>query len=289
MKDGNLNIQPIGYVESIFRLCVGTPRQGLLVPQARGRIKLVVPPDAVSGLEGYGHIWILFIFHLNTQGRRLPSKIAPPALGGKKVGVLATRSPHRYNPVGITLSKLDRVEINGNQAIVHISGVDLVDGTPVVDIKPFVGTYDMVSNSAVPEWVGGGLETRREVLVSDSATEDLRKLLTKGIDLKFYGPQYMESDHEVLSNVIECIKQVLAVDVRSRFQTRKARKGMFQAESADRLSSSVVKLAGAVCTQQIDQLIVSYEVQETTTLARPATSRGSGAEDIVVVTSIRHM
>ena len=95
-NDDRLEIQAIGVVRSVYRLCVGTPRQGLLAPHARGRLDLTaVPAEAVQGLEEYSHIWIFFIFHLNTlpkQGnKKAPMKIAPPILGGRKIGVLASR------------------------------------------------------------------------------------------------------------------------------------------------------------------------------------------------------
>ena len=161
-------VKPIGTVNSIYRLCVGTPRQGLLAPDARGRIQLAKfgdakSGDAVIGLEGYSHIWVLFYFHLNTQSqnnsknanskRRVKSKVALPALGGKKVGNLATRTPHCFNPIGITLCKLDKIETpsknnkkdkNHNQVVLHHLGLDLVDGTPIFDIKPYVPFYDSV-------------------------------------------------------------------------------------------------------------------------------------------------
>ncbi|KAI2500287.1 hypothetical protein MHU86_14167 [Fragilaria crotonensis] len=192
---------PIGVVRSIYRLCVGTPRQGLLAPHARGRIELTCENanDMVDGLEGFSHIWIVFWFHLNTNTKSTssssstntnnsnsttrppaaPSKIAPPALGGKKVGVLATRSPHRSNPIGITLCKLDSIMTigggpkgkgqtttkSGQRVILNISGLDLVDGTPVLDIKPYVPNYDSIGDEELrlPPWVSGGLETKRPV------------------------------------------------------------------------------------------------------------------------------
>ena len=110
-NDNKLEIQAIGVVRSVYRLCVGTPRQGLLAPHARGRIDLTrVPSETVDGLEEYSHIWILFIFHLNTLPKqsanrsssssttttmttttKAPMKIAPPILGGRKIGVLSSR------------------------------------------------------------------------------------------------------------------------------------------------------------------------------------------------------
>lgn len=130
---------------SCYRLCVGTPRQGMLAPHARGRIELSVAEDALDGVADFGYVWIVFGFHLNTVGAKTRTKIAAPARGTTgRVGVLATRSPHRFNSIGITLAKLEGVEMvqrkNDRGRIkripcIHISGHDLVDGTPVFDVK----------------------------------------------------------------------------------------------------------------------------------------------------------
>ena len=308
--DGGIFLKRVGTIRSIYRLCVGTPRQGLLAPNARGYIELEKIGDSslassVIGLEEYSHIWIIFIFHLNTKSsnpKRIKSKISPPALGGKKVGLYATRSPHRYNPMGITLCKIDRIErvkVNKNdeeKVIIHISGLDLVDGTPVLDIKPFVPTYDSVPMSDVklPSWVEGGLATKRNVIVNQDAQNDLLAILQHNKDaLQFYGHHgYEESSslQETMNYVLDCIRQVLAIDVRSNFQTRKAREGKFQAERAKRLqgTSSTTTAAAVtdVCTQQLDNLLIEYIVDETSD-AKRSSSVGSGAEDTVTVLSIK--
>jgi tRNA (Thr-GGU) A37 N-methylase len=118
----------------------------MLVPHARGRIELTVEMEALDGLSEFGYVWIIFGFHLNTVGAKTRTKIAAPARGTTgRVGVLATRSPHRFNCLGITLAKLDGVELREQRnahcrrpkriPCLHISGHDLVDGTPVFDIK----------------------------------------------------------------------------------------------------------------------------------------------------------
>jgi tRNA (adenine37-N6)-methyltransferase len=247
---GQLMVEPIGVVRSVYRLCVGTPRQGLLAPNARGRIELCVPADAVDGLHEYSHVWIVFVFHLNTltiNPQKRPSKISPPALGGgKKVGVLATRSPHRYNPIGITLARLDRIDFEGG-GILHLSGIDLVDGTPVLDIKPFVPLYDAPPASqlpvSIPSWVEKGLDARRAVTFSDAALSQLddivaRQSLSKNERvLEFYHEEGYEAN---LSSIVACITEVLSIDVRSSFQATKARKGKYQALRAQRLAAESV-------------------------------------------------
>ena len=312
--DGGIFLRRVGTIRSIYRLCVGTPRQGLLVPNARGYIELEKIGDSslassIIGLEGYSHIWILFIFHLNTKSsnpKRIKSKISPPALGGEKVGIYATRSPHRYNPIGITLCKIDRIEIipktannQEEKVVIHISGLDLVDGTPVLDIKPFVPTYDSVvpmEDVKLPSWVEGGLATHRNVVVGQDAQNDLLAILNDNKNaLQFYGRNRYDGDEtsvqETVVYVVECIRQVLAIDVRSNFQTKKAREGKFQAEKAKRLqgavSASGTEVLSEVCTQQLDNLLIQYIVVDETSNAKRSSSAGSGAEDKVTVISIK--
>lgn len=305
--NGGLFVKPVGTIRSIYKLCVGTPRQGLLVPNARGCIELEKIGDSstsssVIGLEGYSHVWIIFVFHLNTKSsnpKRIKSKISPPALGGDKVGIFATRSPHRFNPIGITLCKVDRIEKvaktkhTKERTLIHISGLDLVDGTPVLDIKPFVPIYDSAQNVNLPPWVEGGLATSRNVIIDQSARDDLLSILEKDKDaLQFYGPAYGEDTvQKTLEYAMKCIEQVLAIDVRSNYQTKKAREGKFQAERARRLQDTSVGLLPSadtadICTQQIDNLLIEYTVAEASDQKR-ASSAGSGAEDEVTVSSIK--
>jgi len=313
-----LTVQPIGVVRSVYRLCVGTPRQGLLAPHARGRIELfndnnsslLEASDAVDGLSGFSHVWIVFAFHLNTVGTKTPSKIAPPAAGGARVGVLATRSPHRGNPIGLTLVQLGAVRHDkivtapGQrprlQTYLEVSGLDLVDGTPVLDVKPYVPAYDAppgATAAVVPPWVAQGLATQRPVELSEAADNQLRAILENNSNaLEFYG-RHGESVEEALDHVTACIREVLAMDVRSKWQTNKARQGNFKAERSNRLqqqelstdsgraASSFSNDDNDTCTQQIDNLLVRFTVQDAGTVRREA-SLGSGAEDVVFVHSI---
>ncbi|KAJ6355378.1 hypothetical protein OIU77_005877 [Salix suchowensis] len=152
---------PIGLVQSCFSTRNGTPRQPLLVPLARACLvfdSARVPPASLEGLVEYSHCWIIYVFHLNTNLEKLwkhPSrskfkaKVRVPGLKGGKMGVLATRSPHRPCPIGLTVAKVEAVRGN----MVLLSGVDLVDGTPVLDIKPYLPYCDSIQGAAVPEWV----------------------------------------------------------------------------------------------------------------------------------------
>lgn len=154
-------LAPIAITGSCFSTRNGTPRQPLIVPLARACLVFDptrVPPASLEGLEGYSHCWIIYVFHLNTDLDKLwkhPSrskfkaKVRVPRLKGERMGVFATRSPHRPCPIGLTVAKVDAVD--GNK--VFISGVDLVDGTPVLDIKPYLPYCDSIPGAMVPDWV----------------------------------------------------------------------------------------------------------------------------------------
>src|SRR5262249_16291394 len=131
---------PIGYVRSVFDHKFGTPRQGGLAPHSRASLLLepVWPHKGLfDELEGFSHAWLISVFH-QSKNTNVPSKIHPPRLEGKTVGVLASRSPHRPNNIGLTLARIERVEGD----TLHFSGVDLVDGTPILDIKPYLAEAD---------------------------------------------------------------------------------------------------------------------------------------------------
>ncbi|KAG9456019.1 hypothetical protein H6P81_000527 [Aristolochia fimbriata] len=152
---------PIGFVKSCFSTRNGTPRQPLLIPLARACLVLDssrAPPEALEGLSEYSHCWILYVFHLNTDLEKLwkePSrskfkaKVRVPRLKGGKLGVLATRSPHRPCPIGLTVAKVEGV----HGRFILLSGVDLVDGTPVLDVKPYLPYSDSIQEAKVPKWV----------------------------------------------------------------------------------------------------------------------------------------
>ncbi|MFT5116779.1 MAG: tRNA-Thr(GGU) m(6)t(6)A37 methyltransferase TsaA [Kiritimatiellia bacterium] len=138
-------IEPIGIIKTCFPEKFGIPRQPLLVPSAKGMLVLNTPfndPDFVSGLENVSHIWLTFIFHQHVNKGWKP-KVRPPRLGGnEKMGVFATRSSFRPNHLGLSVVKLDAISNENQQLYLHLSGVDLLDGTPIVDIKPYVPYVD---------------------------------------------------------------------------------------------------------------------------------------------------
>ncbi len=370
----------------------------MLVPHSRGIItfdETFISQDAVLELKHYSHVYVVFVFHLNsnthkttdrvssssssslssaaTKSRQYPSKIAPPSLGGKKVGVFSTRTPHRPNPIGFSLCKLDKVVVSSsttqknnnnkkNQKQLNttkttfsllLSGLDIVDGTPILDIKPYVPHYDCVgytdngnidaaNKSAgavgkqfhdddhnnnnpivrVPQWVDSGLRKRRSIVFLHAAEQFLTNLATSSSSssslsslpsllshLRFYGPNSPWNDASstiAVQHIRNVIIEVLTADVRSVWQTAKARRGEFQAERSQRLSvlkssSSTTTIpndkkeevgAGGTrlmvegndggmiecCTQQIDNLLVHYTIAGPTTSTSTSTSAAAGTD-----------
>lgn len=140
-------MKPIAYIESVYKENFATPRQSGLVPNARGIIhfeRWVQPEESLCGLESFSHIWVSFLFHKNTN-KHFNAKVCPPRLSGEKLGVFATRSPHRPNSLGLSLLKLEQVHSDR----IDVSGVDLVDGTPILDVKPYLRESECVENADV--------------------------------------------------------------------------------------------------------------------------------------------
>lgn len=145
-----MQIKPIGRVESVYKQKFGVPRQSLLVAEAKAVLHLdrqLITAQALEGLEEFSHIWLIFGFHLNNNSV-LNAKVSPPRLGGDRVGVYASRSPHRLNQLGLSCVRLDKIDYPK----LHLSGVDVVDSTPVYDIKPYIKEYDAVE-SAKSGWL----------------------------------------------------------------------------------------------------------------------------------------
>lgn len=134
-------VSPVGILRSCFKEKFAIPRQPQLAPAARGVLELLPPfngGEAVVGLEQVSHVWLLFLFHQALEDTpRL--KVRPPRLGGNQtLGVFASRATHRPNGIGQSVVKLDKVEAGR----LWLSGIDLLDGTPVLDIKPYVPYAD---------------------------------------------------------------------------------------------------------------------------------------------------
>lgn len=140
----------IGTIHSCFKEKFGIPRQPGLVPLARAQLELHAPyddPNALDGLETCSHLWIQFVFHANRR-TEWKTKVRPPRLGGNQsVGVFATRSPVRPNPIGLSVVRLVGITRVAGKCLLELAGVDLLDGTPVLDIKPYVPYVDCVPDA----------------------------------------------------------------------------------------------------------------------------------------------
>ena len=252
-KDDIMVLQMIGNIISPFPKRMGTPRQGSLVPSVRGCVQLQskIDPLLLDGIEAYSHIWILFSFHHNTNlNTSTKTKIRPPR-APHKVGQLSTRSPHRPNPLGLSLVKVERWEASKRR--LHISALDLVDGTPVYDIKPWIpwdipnighqkntvgflsglphGNYnnkDDIDNKdanaksssksghqtpwVVPSWVDSQDDVLPNVTWTTQAKTEITNLSKKN---KIHPLLYPSSDPASLPQAISTIEQILAQDPRS--------------------------------------------------------------------------
>ncbi|WP_293933465.1 tRNA (N6-threonylcarbamoyladenosine(37)-N6)-methyltransferase TrmO [Iodobacter sp.] len=131
--------QPIGHLATPFADKFGIPRQPSLAPHALGVLKLLSPynrAEAVRGLEAFSHVWLTFVFHQSANDWK--PTVRPPRLGGNtRIGVFASRSPFRPNPIGLSLVELIKIDTDSG-VILTFKGIDLVDGTPILDIKPYI-------------------------------------------------------------------------------------------------------------------------------------------------------
>lgn len=244
-KDENMMIlRTIGSIVSPYTKRMGTPRQPQLVPSSRGFVQLhkqQVSGASMMGIDQYSHIWIIFGFHANTNAgpmttttlseaiakprpMTMRAKVRPPRGGGVKVGQLATRSPHRPNPLGLSLVKMDRWDESTLR--LYISGLDLVHGTPVYDIKPCV-PWDipghgpgMIYSSQqsqevieqvlrVPSWV-----TQEDSLSNVSFTTEAEDQLANFIHEGRLAPLYT-IDNDGFTGAVQSLKELLACDPRS--------------------------------------------------------------------------
>lgn len=169
----------IGYHHSPLPQKFGIPRQPNLVA-VKSHIRFVVPygiPDAFVGIERYSHLWILWQFHHNKEQANFRPQVRPPRLGGNdKIGVFATRSMYRPSEVGLSVVELDRMEVVGSQVVLYVIGADMADGTPILDIKPYLPYVDGVDGAT-----GFDKPTRRNVIFGDKANDEFEQLIQLGL------------------------------------------------------------------------------------------------------------
>lgn len=141
-----MTIRPIATFHSPFSTKFGIPRQSGVVPQLKGTICFLPEyrsPDFIRGIEEYDYLWLLWLFSANNATRR-GATVRPPLLGGNQsMGVFATRSPYRPNPIGLSSVRVEQVCYDTPDGpVIHVAGADLMDGTPIIDIKPYLEYAD---------------------------------------------------------------------------------------------------------------------------------------------------
>lgn len=206
-------IQAVAYCRTPYKQKFGIPRQPGLVSAARGFVELAPPfnqIDAVRGLEQYSHLWLLFCFHENlAQGWK--TTVRPPRLGGnEKLGVFATRSTFRPNGIGQSVVKLHGVHTDNGKVRLEISGMDLLDGTPIVDIKPYIPFSDSIEQAV------GGIAQEAPVLAKVTFCQAAQQQLE----------QYQRDDN--YPRLAELIEGVLAQDPRPAYKKAKADPKLYQ-------------------------------------------------------------
>ena len=186
-----MEIRPIAYIRTQLPEKFGVPRQSGIASSLRGRIvfeKEFRQQEALRGLEGFSHIWLLWEFSANVKGGWQPT-VRPPRLGGNAhMGVFATRSPFRPNPIGLSCVRLESVEQDSEDGpVINVRGADLMDGTPIYDIKPYIRYADSYPD-AMCGYVDTLSEKRLEVnfpeeLASAIADADMLKSITEVLSL----------------------------------------------------------------------------------------------------------
>jgi len=198
------SIEPIGFVESPYKEKFAVPRQPRLVSAATSRVRLTGAancPEAVRGIEQFSHVWLLFLFDQNLTAGWKPT-VRPPRLGGNdRVGVLASRSTFRPNGIGMSAVELKGVTKEGDQVYLELGNVDLVNQTPIVDIKPYIPYTD-----AIEDAIGGYAE-----LEPETAQVTFSELAQAVLKTRKEGT--MET---------KVIEQVLAQDPRPAYKKNKA-------------------------------------------------------------------
>lgn len=169
-------VRAIAYIHSDFPEKFGIPRQSGIVEELQATV--IFEPeyrtaDAVRGLEQYSHIWLLWRFSECTNKPFSPT-VRPPRLGGNtRMGVFATRSPFRPNSIGLSCVRLEKIDLNSPQApVLHIAGADLMDGTPILDVKPYLPYADSFPNASG----GFALQSKEDILKVEFPHELLKKI-----------------------------------------------------------------------------------------------------------------
>ncbi len=198
-----MEIEPIAYFRSPFATKFGIPKQSGLADSLRGTIEFVPKyrnADALRGIDGFDFLWLIWEFSANRHEARKPV-VRPPRLGGnEKMGVFATRSPFRPNRLGLSSVRIADVDLNASDGpVIHVLGADLMDGTPIYDIKPYV-TYADSHPEARSGFVDSRATRRLNVIITDKLaapfSADELSALRKVLELD-PRPQYHSNPEKV--------------------------------------------------------------------------------------------
>ena len=199
-------ISPIAYIRTEFPEKFGVPRQSGLASALRGTIVFTSEyrnPDALRGLEGFSHIWLIWEFSANRSGGSWQPTVRPPRLGGNdRMGVFATRSPFRPNPLGLSCVEIDAIELDTPDGpLIHVKGADLMDGTPIYDIKPYI-KYADARPHAVCGYVDGLKERQLHVVIPEEISADVadKSLLEPLVQTLALDPRPSYHDDQIYAN-----------------------------------------------------------------------------------------
>lgn len=172
-----MEIRPIAVIRTEFSEKFGIPRQSGLASGLRGRIVFNEEyrnPRSLRGLEDFSHLWLIWEFSANRSGD-WHAEVRPPRLGGNSyMGVFATRSPFRPNPLALSCVEIDHIESDTPEGpVIYVKGADLMDGTPIYDIKPYIRYADSRPD-AVCGYVDNLSESALKVNISDALAEEWR-------------------------------------------------------------------------------------------------------------------
>ena len=183
-----MKLSPIAYIHTEFSEKFGVPRQSGLAGSLCGTVVFEPEyrsPEALRGLDGFSHLWLIWGFSANRHGEWQPT-VRPPRLGGnERMGVFATRSPYRPNPLGLSCVEIERIDMDA--ATIYVRGADLMDGTPIYDIKPYIRYADSRPD-AVCGYVDSLVERHLEVVFAGSVASvikdpDVREALVQTLSL----------------------------------------------------------------------------------------------------------
>ncbi len=189
--------ETIGIVHSCYKDKFAIPRQARLVTASTASIELLAPYNEIEmtrGLEDFSHLWLSFVFHRHI-GKGWNTTVKPPRLDGKqRFGVLATRASFRPNPIGLSLVEMDSIEQQDGKLYIHVKGADLLDQTPIIDIKPYVPYTD-----SIPDAKGGFTDQIKEqklnVVFSQEAENDCETASQKYTQIRQFIEQLLGLDH----------------------------------------------------------------------------------------------